>query len=140
MISRSALLRPTLVLALIVAVSGCSSVKGLFKKDKDKNEGVPVATLFDKAHRIDGDDKQPDCHANRQPAKPHGPAQNTVKGAAALVELSLPGCAAALATACCTVSGAAGASVVPPPPPPQDANAKAAMPASPYLTNESFMM
>ena len=41
---------PTLVLALIVAVSGCSSVKGLFKKDKDKNEGVPVATLFDKAH------------------------------------------------------------------------------------------
>ena len=50
MISRSALLRPTLVLALVVAVSGCSSVKGLFKKDKDKNEGVPVATLFDKAH------------------------------------------------------------------------------------------
>ena len=51
MISRSALLRPTLALALVVAVTGCSGVKGLFKKDKDKNEGVPVAALYEKAHR-----------------------------------------------------------------------------------------
>ncbi|MDE2406522.1 MAG: outer membrane protein assembly factor BamD [Xanthomonadaceae bacterium] len=50
MTQRSALLRTTLVLALVVLVSGCSSVKGLFKKNKDKNEGVPVATLYDKAH------------------------------------------------------------------------------------------
>ena len=50
MISRSPLIRTTLVLALVVAATGCSGVKGLFKKDKDKNEGVPVATLFDKAH------------------------------------------------------------------------------------------
>lgn len=52
MTSRSVLLRPAsvLALALVFAVSGCSGVKGLFKKNKDKNEGVAVATLYDKAH------------------------------------------------------------------------------------------
>lgn len=52
MTSRSVLLRPASVLALtlVFALSGCSGVKGLFKKNKDKNEGVAVATLYDKAH------------------------------------------------------------------------------------------
>lgn len=52
MTSRSVLLRPAsvLALALVFAVSGCSGVKGLFKKNKDKNEGVAVAALYDKAH------------------------------------------------------------------------------------------
>ncbi len=51
MISRSSLLRPALVLAFLVAVSGCSSVKNMLHK-KDKNEGVPVAELYDKAHTM----------------------------------------------------------------------------------------
>ncbi len=52
MTSRSVPLRPASVLALtlVFALSGCSGVKGLFKKNKDKNEGVAVATLYDKAH------------------------------------------------------------------------------------------
>ncbi len=51
MILRSSLLRPTFVLALFVLVagSGCSGIKGMFK-DKDKNEGLPVSELYDKAH------------------------------------------------------------------------------------------
>ncbi len=49
MIQRSALLRPTLALALVLAISGCSGIKGMFK-DKDKNEGVPVTELYDKGH------------------------------------------------------------------------------------------
>ena len=48
---RSASLRPLLLLALTVALatSGCARVGGLFK-NKDKNEGLPVSELYDKAH------------------------------------------------------------------------------------------
>lgn len=49
MIPRSVLLRPALALALVVAVTGCSSVKTMFK-DKNKNEGLPVGELYDRAH------------------------------------------------------------------------------------------
>ena len=47
--ARSTLLRPLLVVALVFAASGCSGLKGMFK-DKDKNEGLPVSQLYDKAH------------------------------------------------------------------------------------------
>ena len=48
---RSASLRPLFLLALTVALatSGCARVGGLFK-NKDKNEGLPVSELYDKAH------------------------------------------------------------------------------------------
>ena len=46
---RSALLRPVLVLAFVLAASGCAGLKNKFK-DKDKNEGVPVSELYDRAH------------------------------------------------------------------------------------------
>ena len=48
---RSSLLRPILMLALlaVLAGSGCARVKGMFK-DEDKNEGLPVSQLYDKAH------------------------------------------------------------------------------------------
>ena len=48
---RSASLRPLLLLALTVALatSGCARVGGLFK-NKDKNEGLPVGVLYDRAH------------------------------------------------------------------------------------------
>ena len=48
---RSASLRPLLLLALTVALatSGCARVGGLFK-NKDKNEGLPVSVLYDRAH------------------------------------------------------------------------------------------
>ena len=48
---RSASLRPLLLMALTVALatSGCARVGGLFK-NKDKNEGLPVSELYDKAH------------------------------------------------------------------------------------------
>ena len=51
MTPRSPLLRPVLLLALValLAGSGCARVKGMFK-DKDKNEGLPVSELYDKAH------------------------------------------------------------------------------------------
>lgn len=49
MTQRSTLLRPALVLALVLAATGCSGLKGMFK-DKDKNEGLPVSELYDKAH------------------------------------------------------------------------------------------
>ena len=49
MTRRPALLRPALVLALVLAVTGCTTVKGMFK-DEDKNEGLPVAELYDRAH------------------------------------------------------------------------------------------
>jgi len=35
-----------LLLLAVVALSGCSSIKGLFKKDKNANEGVPVEQLY----------------------------------------------------------------------------------------------
>ncbi len=47
--TRATLLRPALLVALVIAASGCSGVKGMFK-DKDKNEGLPVSQLYDKAH------------------------------------------------------------------------------------------
>ena len=45
-----------LLLLAVVSMSGCSSIKGMFKKDKDANEGVPVEQLYDKAHKsmVDG--------------------------------------------------------------------------------------
>ena len=48
---RTAPLRPLIVLLLAVVVtgSGCARMKGMFK-DKDKNEGLPVSELYDKAH------------------------------------------------------------------------------------------
>ena len=49
MTQRSALLRTLLLLALARAVTGCAGLKNRFK-DKDKNEGLPVATLYDRAH------------------------------------------------------------------------------------------
>ncbi len=39
-----------LVLLTLFAGSGCSTVKGMFGKDKDANEGVPVEQLYDKGH------------------------------------------------------------------------------------------
>lgn len=43
-------LRPVLLLLLaILATSGCARLKGVFK-DKDANEGVPVAELYNKGH------------------------------------------------------------------------------------------
>jgi len=39
-----------LVLLTLFAGSGCSTVKGMFHKDKDANEGVPVEQLYDKGH------------------------------------------------------------------------------------------
>ena len=47
--TRATLLRPALLVALVIAASGCSGVKGMFK-DKDTNEGLPVSQLYDKAH------------------------------------------------------------------------------------------
>ena len=48
---RPALLRNVFALALValVAGSGCARMKGMFK-DEDKNEGLPVSQLYDKAH------------------------------------------------------------------------------------------
>jgi outer membrane protein assembly factor BamD len=40
-----------LVLVATFALSGCSSVRGMFKHDKDANEGVPVEQLYAKGHR-----------------------------------------------------------------------------------------
>lgn len=50
MISCSSLLRTTLILSLALLVSGCSGIKGMFKGNKNKNEGIPVAELYDRAH------------------------------------------------------------------------------------------
>ena len=51
MTQRSPLFRPLLALALGLALTttGCAGVKGMFK-DKDKNEGLPVSQLYDRAH------------------------------------------------------------------------------------------
>jgi outer membrane protein assembly factor BamD len=40
-----------LALALVLTTSGCARVKGMFK-DKDKNEGLPVSQLYDRAHKL----------------------------------------------------------------------------------------
>ena len=50
--SRAMPLRALMVLIVVVmfTIAGCSSIKGVFKKDKDANEGVPVEQLYDKAH------------------------------------------------------------------------------------------
>src|SRR5690606_21512905 len=44
-------LRPVLLLLLaaVLVLPGCSTIKGLFK-DQDANEGVPVSELYDKGH------------------------------------------------------------------------------------------
>jgi outer membrane protein assembly factor BamD len=46
------LLRPALLLLLaaVLATSGCARLKGMFK-DKDANEGVPVTELYQKGHQ-----------------------------------------------------------------------------------------
>ena len=51
MSQRSPLFRPlfVLVFALLLTTTGCAGVKGMFK-DKDKNEGLPVSQLYDRAH------------------------------------------------------------------------------------------
>ncbi len=51
-LSLSAFLRPTLLLVLILAFgsSGCARLKSTFK-DKDANEGIPVAELYEKGKR-----------------------------------------------------------------------------------------
>ena len=51
MSQRSPLFRPlfVLVFALLLTTTGCAGVKGIFK-DKDKNEGLPVSQLYDRAH------------------------------------------------------------------------------------------
>ncbi len=51
MSQRSPLFRPFFVLmfALLLTTTGCAGVKGMFK-DKDKNEGLPVSQLYDRAH------------------------------------------------------------------------------------------
>ncbi|MFS8138236.1 MAG: outer membrane protein assembly factor BamD [Thermomonas sp.] len=51
MTQRFPMSRPLLVLALAFALTatGCSGIKGMFK-DKDKNEGLPVSQLYDRAH------------------------------------------------------------------------------------------
>lgn len=48
---RSAPFRPLLLLVLTVAIasSGCARLGGMFK-DKEKNEGLPVSVLYDRAH------------------------------------------------------------------------------------------
>ncbi len=38
-----------LAIAVVLTTSGCARVKGVFK-DKDKNEGIPVSQLYDRAH------------------------------------------------------------------------------------------
>ena len=50
-LSRPVFSRNLIALALLafVAGSGCARMKGLFK-DEDKNEGLPVSQLYDKAH------------------------------------------------------------------------------------------
>lgn len=52
---RNRLLRRVLLLIVLsmFAISGCSSIKGVFKRDKhvNENEGVPVEQLYAKAHR-----------------------------------------------------------------------------------------
>ena len=47
--SRTALLRPAFVLVLALVVTGCSTIKGMFGNE-DKNEGVAVTELYDRAH------------------------------------------------------------------------------------------
>lgn len=61
MTQRSPMLRPSLrspfrllavlALALVLTTTGCARVKGMFK-DKDKNEGLPVSQLYDRAHKL----------------------------------------------------------------------------------------
>ena len=57
MTQRSPLLRSpfrllaVLALALVLTTTGCVRVKGMFK-DKDKNEGLPVSQLYDRAHTL----------------------------------------------------------------------------------------
>ena len=41
----------TLLLAMF-ALSGCSSIKGIFGKDKEAYEGVPVEQLYAKGHTL----------------------------------------------------------------------------------------
>ncbi|MFT4179762.1 MAG: outer membrane protein assembly factor BamD [Thermomonas sp.] len=42
-------LRPVLLLLLALAITGCASIRNKFK-DENKNEGLPVTELYDKAH------------------------------------------------------------------------------------------
>jgi len=40
-----------LVLLMAFALSGCTGMRHIFKKDKNANEGVPVEQLYAKGHK-----------------------------------------------------------------------------------------
>jgi outer membrane protein assembly factor BamD len=47
---RPATVRLLAVLLVVMAVSGCSSIRNVFKRDKDTQEGQPVEQIYEKAH------------------------------------------------------------------------------------------
>lgn len=47
---RSATIRLAALLLVAMTVSGCSSIRNVFKRDKDKVEGQPVEAIYEKAH------------------------------------------------------------------------------------------
>ncbi len=49
MLRRPMHLLALLAIAVVLTTSGCARMKGVFK-DKDKNEGLPVSQLYDRAH------------------------------------------------------------------------------------------
>ena len=49
MLRRPMHLLAVLAIAVVLTTSGCARMKGVFK-DKDKNEGLPVSQLYDRAH------------------------------------------------------------------------------------------
>ena len=49
MLRRPMHLLAVLAIAVVLTTTGCARMKGVFK-DKDKNEGLPVSQLYDRAH------------------------------------------------------------------------------------------
>ncbi len=47
---RPATIRLLAVLLVVMTVSGCSSIRNVFKRDKDAEEGQPVEQIYEKAH------------------------------------------------------------------------------------------
>jgi outer membrane protein assembly factor BamD len=74
---RGALLRSLLLAVLAAALlTGCGSIKGLFKKKGDPNDGVPVAQLYEKGHvqMVQGDWSDAEMIYTRLVAQyPYGP-------------------------------------------------------------------
>jgi outer membrane protein assembly factor BamD len=74
---RGALLRSLLLAVLAAALlTGCGSIKGLFKKKGDPNDGVPVAQLYEKGHvqMVQGDWSDAEMIYKRLVAQyPYGP-------------------------------------------------------------------